>query len=76
MDYVDFVVHIFLDEKREYFNLERLWGEAPTIEVPEVEVEADFDEYDEDFEDYADENLDFGDDENPDVSSSTGESEG
>lgn len=76
LDYVDFVVHIFLDEKREYFNLERLWGEAPTIEVPEVEVEADFDEYDEDFEDYADENLDFGDDENPDVSSSTGESEG
>ena len=37
LDYVDFVVHIFLDEKREYFNLERLWGEAPTIEVPEVE---------------------------------------
>ncbi|MDE0298696.1 MAG: ribosome silencing factor [Candidatus Poribacteria bacterium] len=41
LDYVDFVVHIFLDEKRNHFNLERLWIEAPTIEVPDVEVEGD-----------------------------------
>ena len=49
LDYVDFVVHIFLDEKRKHFNLERLWIEAPTIEVPDVEVEddAEFDAYDE-----------------------------
>ena len=48
LDYVDFVVHIFLDEKRKHFNLERLWIEAPTIEVPDVEVGADteFDSYD------------------------------
>ena len=48
LDYVDFVVHIFLDEKRKHFNLERLWIEAPTIEVPDVEVDADteFDSYD------------------------------
>ena len=48
LDYVDFVVHIFLDEKRKHFNLERLWIEAPTIEVPDVEVEDDteFDAYD------------------------------
>ncbi len=39
LDYVDFVVHIFLDEKRKHFNLERLWIEAPTIEVPEVETD-------------------------------------
>ena len=48
LDYVDFVVHIFLDEKRKHFNLERLWIEAPTIEVPHVEVDddAEFDSYD------------------------------
>lgn len=39
LDYVDFVVHIFLDEKRKHFNLERLWIEAPTIEVPDVETD-------------------------------------
>ncbi len=49
LDYVDFVVHIFLDEKREYYNLERLWGDAPQIEVPDVEVIA---EYEEDEEEY------------------------
>jgi ribosome-associated protein len=39
LDYVDFVVHIFLDEKRKHFNLERLWIEAPTIEVPDIEAD-------------------------------------
>jgi ribosome-associated protein len=29
MDYVDVVVHIFLNERREYYGLERLWGDAP-----------------------------------------------
>ena len=37
LDYVDFVIHIFLDEKRSYYNLERLWSEAPQIELPETE---------------------------------------
>ncbi|PYT08833.1 MAG: ribosome silencing factor [Acidobacteria bacterium] len=29
MDFIDFVVHIFTGEKRSFFNLERLWGDAP-----------------------------------------------
>lgn len=37
LDYVDFVVHIFLDERRSYYSLERLWAEAPHIEIPELE---------------------------------------
>src|SRR4051794_6014893 len=29
MDYGDFVVHVFLQEVREFYDLERLWGDAP-----------------------------------------------
>ena len=28
-DYGDFVVHLFLPETRAYYDLERLWGDAP-----------------------------------------------
>ncbi|MFI5142677.1 MAG: ribosome silencing factor [Thermoanaerobaculales bacterium] len=31
MDYGDFVIHVFLEERREYFALERLWGDAPEL---------------------------------------------
>ncbi len=33
MDYGDFLVHVFLDESRQYYDLERLWGNAPRMEV-------------------------------------------
>jgi ribosome-associated protein len=29
LDYGDFVVHVFLDEARLFYDLERLWGDAP-----------------------------------------------
>ncbi len=32
MDYGDFVVHVFLDEARSYYQLERLWADAPVLE--------------------------------------------
>jgi ribosome-associated protein len=32
IDYGDLVVHVFLDETREYYGLERLWADAPHIE--------------------------------------------
>ncbi|MGI5825148.1 MAG: ribosome silencing factor [Bacillota bacterium] len=31
MDYGSIIIHIFDDESREYFNLERLWGDAPAV---------------------------------------------
>ncbi|HVN76962.1 MAG TPA: ribosome silencing factor [Thermoanaerobaculaceae bacterium] len=31
MDFGDFVFHIFLEERREFFALERLWGDAPEV---------------------------------------------
>ena len=33
IDFVDFVVHVFQSEARRYYNIERLWADAPTIEV-------------------------------------------
>jgi ribosome-associated protein len=32
LDYGDFVVHVFLDEVRRYYDLERLWADAPVLE--------------------------------------------
>lgn len=33
MDYLDVVVHVFTPETRDYYRLEQLWGEAPTLAV-------------------------------------------
>jgi ribosome-associated protein len=33
LDYGDVVVHIFTPEMREFYQLERLWGEAPKLEL-------------------------------------------
>ena len=35
MDYVNLVVHIFSEEKRAFYDLERLWGDAPKEAVSE-----------------------------------------
>ena len=31
LDYGDFVVHVFLDDIRSYYDLERLWSDAPRL---------------------------------------------
>ena len=36
IDYVDLVIHIFSPEKRAFYDLERLWGDAPLERVPEA----------------------------------------
>ena len=35
MDYADVVIHIFLEPVRELYDLEKLWMEAPCMEVGE-----------------------------------------
>lgn len=37
MDYVDVVVHLFRPETRDYYGLERLWGDAPAEELEDLD---------------------------------------
>lgn len=32
MDYGDFVVHVFLEETRQYYDLERLWADVDRVD--------------------------------------------
>ena len=32
-DYLDVVLHVFTPEAREYYRLEDLWGDVPSVEL-------------------------------------------
>ena len=36
LDYFDVVVHVFQEEVRQHYQLERLWGDAPRLELDPV----------------------------------------
>jgi len=40
VDYGDFLVHIFSEKSREYYQLERLWRHAKDVEIPAPEPAA------------------------------------
>ena len=40
LDYLDIVVHIFRQEEREYYEIERLWKDAPPLEWEEEDDRA------------------------------------
>lgn len=40
MDYIDFVVHLFSEDRRGFYRLERLWGDAPRCDVSGLEGDA------------------------------------
>lgn len=37
MDYTDVMVHIFLPEEREFYDLEHLWADALITEIPDLD---------------------------------------
>ena len=41
LDYVDVVVHAMTTEKREYYGLERLWGDAEILEIGDEATDAE-----------------------------------
>lgn len=36
MDYVDVIVHIFIEESRKFYDLERLWKDGEVIDISDV----------------------------------------
>ncbi len=40
LDYGDLVVHVFQPAEREFYRLERLWGDAPRVSLPAEIVNA------------------------------------
>ena len=40
LDYGDFVVHVFLDTERAYYELERLWSDVPKVDWRPAEAAA------------------------------------
>lgn len=34
MDCGDVIIHIFQEGERRFYNLERLWGDAPVVDIP------------------------------------------
>jgi ribosome-associated protein len=35
IDYFDFIIHVFTPATREFYSLDRLWGQAERIEIPD-----------------------------------------
>ncbi len=39
-DYGDFLIHVFSEKARSYYDLERLWRHAKEVRIPEPEAQA------------------------------------
>jgi ribosome-associated protein len=39
LDFTDVIVHVFHDDARRYYHIERLWGDAKTVKGPRPKAE-------------------------------------
>ena len=39
LDYVDVIVHVFSDEAREYYDLDRMWADGECVDISDVLTE-------------------------------------
>lgn len=39
LDYVDVIVHVFSEEAREYYGLERLWKDGTEVDISDIIIE-------------------------------------
>ena len=39
LDYGDFIVHVFTEERRSYYALDSLWGDAPRLDLEALGVD-------------------------------------
>jgi len=37
MDYIDVIVHIFLPDARAFYDIDHLWEDAPTTDIPDLD---------------------------------------
>ncbi|MBQ9461471.1 MAG: ribosome silencing factor [Clostridia bacterium] len=37
LDYVDVIVHVFSEEARDYYSLERLWQDGENVDITDIE---------------------------------------
>lgn len=38
VDYGDFIIHLFTEQRRSYYNLDSLWGDATSIDLDDLQV--------------------------------------
>jgi ribosome-associated protein len=41
IDYGEFIVHLFTEQRRGYYNLDSLWGDAASIDLDDLQVAPD-----------------------------------
>lgn len=41
LDYYDVIIHIFYEETRQFYSLERLWNDAPLVDLSKIITEGE-----------------------------------
>ncbi|MEG1869398.1 MAG: RsfS/YbeB/iojap family protein, partial [Oscillospiraceae bacterium] len=39
LDYYSVIIHLFLGETRDFYSLERLWADAPAVDMSDIITE-------------------------------------